>query len=173
MATTGWMNPCNWSYNHFLVLAIAHSSKSSEDSLGSFYFPPAAFCAEEERKGYQDLLKTWVPNPFDKFVEPAEQVRGGQPGGVWRFCALNCLALSHFPHRNFHRFLHMTGWSQAFWICWMWFAPGRISSRFWTLPAWRLGLVTKKIESWLWILGIRRFWPGHTRVFHMGMGQYL
>lgn len=30
----------------------------------------------EERKGYQDLLKTWDPNPFDNFVEPAEQVRG-------------------------------------------------------------------------------------------------
>lgn len=75
---------------------LSHSSKSSEDSLGSFYFPPAAFCAEEERKGYQDLLKTWDPNPFDNFVEPAEQVRGGQP--------VNCLALSHFAHRNFHRF---------------------------------------------------------------------
>eukprot|EP00435_Cladocopium_sp_Y103_P056432 s138_g19.t1 len=30
----------------------------------------------EERKGYQELLKTWDPNPFDNFVEPAEQVRG-------------------------------------------------------------------------------------------------
>ena len=30
----------------------------------------------EERQGYQELLKTWDPNPFDNFVEPAEQVRG-------------------------------------------------------------------------------------------------